>query len=117
VEVAQKYFTAAKADATAVTDLTSTDPLSWYNLGSVYYAAGEYDSAIAPLTQAISLQNNYADALFMLGLTYGKLDRMAEGLPYLQQVASLNPANTIVTSALKSFQHALDIATSTPMTP
>ena len=41
----------------------------------------------------LAIQNDYANALFLLGLSYAKLDRDAEALSVLKAAAALNPTD------------------------
>lgn len=84
---------AALRDAAQVVQIAAEDPLGWYNLGAILYDAGSYAEATRALQQALSLQGDYANALFLLGLSYDKLGQPQEALSALERVAATNPTD------------------------
>jgi tetratricopeptide (TPR) repeat protein len=83
----------AHAAAAAAAELVPEDPLGWYNLGTILYAEADYQNAALALERAAGIQNDYANALFLLGLSYSKLDRNPDALATLKAVAVLSPAD------------------------
>lgn len=86
-------FPKAQEHALAVVQIAPQDPLGWYNLGTVLYVQNNYTDAAVAFEQAVALQNNYANALFFLGLSYERLGRAEDALKILESVAVLNPEN------------------------
>jgi tetratricopeptide (TPR) repeat protein len=105
-------FQGAIQDAENAVSLARQDPLGWYNLGTVFYASGDYHDASLALSQAVSLQSNYANALFVLALSEQKEGNIPGALAAMKQVAQLNPGNAVVEQALQALQ--APISTSTP---
>ena len=99
-------------DAKNAISLAQQDPLGWYNLGTLFYISGDYQNAATALSQAVSLNNTYSNALFMLSLTFNKLNDHDRAILAMQKVVELNPTNGTATSTLAS----LIAASSTPIT-
>lgn len=55
------------------------------------YHAGDYQTALSRLREAIERNPNDAESLSNLGQVLVKLGRTAEGLPYLERATMLNP--------------------------
>jgi tetratricopeptide (TPR) repeat protein len=108
VEAGQHAFAAAADDAKMAVSLSQQDPLGWYNFGSILYAEGDYATAIQALSQAVSLQNNYANALFLLSLSFEKTGNHQQAVAAMQQVVSLNPADASAAQALSNLQAQKD---------
>ena len=104
VEAQQGTLPQGIEDAAIASQLATEDPLAWYNLGTILYSAGSYDLVVQALEKAVSLQNNYADAIFILGLSYDKVGRHEDALAAMQAVAQLNPNDTAVAQALMNLK-------------
>lgn len=89
-------FADAEWDARGAAELVPQDPLGWYNLGVIYYADHSYENAAASLSRAVSLQNDYSNALFVLALSLEKMGRREEAHGALSRVSVLNPDNATV---------------------
>lgn len=107
-------LSSARADAETVVRLTPYDPLAWYNLGAVQYAAASYAEALETLTRAIELQNEYANALFVQALSLEKLGRREEALRALERIAALNPDDDAVADLVASFRAGKPIDSAFP---
>jgi len=86
--------------ATSAVQSASDDPLGWYNLGTIYYASGDYGGASAALEQALLRQPQYSNAMYVLALTYYKLDRTQDAIKIFEDLNKLNPNQEIVLQAL-----------------
>jgi tetratricopeptide (TPR) repeat protein len=104
IEASQNDFVNAAKDAGQAAQLVPTDPLGWYNLGAVLYAGGDYPNAAASLSKSITLQNNYANAIYLLALTYAKMGRLEDATNAMQAVANLNPDNANVKDMIQQLQ-------------
>ena len=91
IEARANNLPAAREAAEAVASLASQDPLGWYNLGTIYYAGGDFQNASLAFERAAGLQNDYANALFLLSASYTELNRIDDALTALKAVAALNP--------------------------
>jgi tetratricopeptide (TPR) repeat protein len=104
VEAGQGNFTTAAQDATTAAQGSPDDSQNWYNLGAILYAAGSYSDAVTALEHAVALQGDYANALFVLGLSYDKLGRPDDALGVLQKASNLNPTDMTVVNIIRNIQ-------------
>ncbi len=104
----------AKADAEAVVKSAPDDPLAWYNLGAVRYAASSYEEAIEALARAIELQDDYANALFVQALSFEKIGKRADALRALERIAALNPDDASVKGLVATFKAGKPIDSAFP---
>lgn len=81
----------AIADATQAAQRAPDDALSWYNLGAILYSAERHTEAAQALERSVTIQSNYANALYVLALTYDALGRQEEALRAMTTVVQLNP--------------------------
>ncbi len=120
IEAGQTNWQPAVNDAAAAAQLANQDPLGWYNLGVILYAAGDINNAGASLEKAVSLQNNYSDALFALAIVYDKVGAHDKAVQAMQKVLELNPGNSTATQILQNLQSGIPAlgaqATSTAQT-
>ena len=65
----------------------------YFNLGYMYYQAGELDSAVHYLSRAADGDSTNAGAVFYLGLADLKLNRMDEAEANLRRAIVLAPAS------------------------
>ena len=99
----------AEEHAIAVVQLAADDPLGWYNLGTVFYAQENNENAALALERAVTLQNNYANALFLLGLSYYKLDRRNDALSAFKLVAELSPGDASLAGMISKLEGGQDL--------
>ena len=90
--------------AVRVTQVAAADSLGWYNLGTILYVQGRFDLAAQAFGNAVGIQNNYANALFLLGLSYDKLGRTDEALRALKAVSQLNPDHAGLKETIKEIE-------------
>lgn len=91
IYAAQNDFENAGQAASLAVKYAQNDPLAWYNLGIISYAAKNYPEAEAALKQAIVRQPQYANALYMLGLALAQQDKNEEALKTFAELDKLNP--------------------------
>lgn len=94
--------------ATAVVEIAPRDPLGWYNRGAVLYASRDYENAARSFEQAVALENNYANALFLLGLSYYRLDREEDALRVLKAVAATNADDAALLETIRKIESGID---------
>jgi tetratricopeptide (TPR) repeat protein len=70
---------------------------AYSNLGWGYYGLRNFDEAVKAFRQALSLDRNYIDAHYGLGLTLKEAGAGSEAVPAFEAVVTLAPqdANTI----------------------
>ena len=66
------------------------------------------------LKQAVTLNGNYANALYMLGSAHATLGQKDEAITAFKKVLELNPGNVQVEAAIKALENSP--ATTTPTT-
>ena len=108
IDAGEGNFDTARESALAVVELTPEDALSWYNLGAVLYGNKEWGGAIEALTRALALQTNYADALFVLGLSYFEAGEKEKAITAFTALSSLDPTQEVSSRALKNIRDGFD---------
>jgi tetratricopeptide (TPR) repeat protein len=98
---------AVDSAGTAV-QLVPQDPLAWYNLGVILYQGRSFAEARTAFEQAVSLRSDYANALFMLGMSHAFTGNNEAALATLEKVRVLNPENTTVDAVIKNLQAGKD---------
>ncbi len=86
----------AVGSALTAVQLVPQDPLGWYNLGTILYAGQSWNDAAVAFAQAVTVQADYSNAIFMLALTLAQLGNTEQALVALDRVAELNPQDTVV---------------------
>jgi len=96
----------------AVVEIAPQDPLGWYNLGTILYAQKDYQDAALSFERAAALQNDYANALFLLGLSYYQLERKDDALKVLRIVLALNPEDAALVDLVEKMEEGRDLGPS-----
>jgi len=115
-EARKNEYPAAVYDAEVAANIAHEEPLSWYNLGAILYAAGSYDLATQALERSVALLED-AQSLYMLGLSYDKLGRSQDALVALRKASQLRPNSETLAKIMLNLQTgkpAVVDATSTP---
>lgn len=84
--------------------LAQNDPTLIFNLGRLYYNRAKQDDLVRAeqlFLLALSINQNYADALWSLGVLYERQGRAADALQLYRRVLQLNPGNTTVQDKVK----------------
>ena len=105
-------FEKAQEYGEAVVQIAPQDPLGWYNLGTILYAQNSYQDAALSFERAAALQSDYANALFLLGLSYYRLERKDDALKALEVVATLNPDDTTLADLIARIEAGRDLGPS-----
>lgn len=85
-------------------------PLAWYNIAAISFAVKDYSTAAAAAQQALQIRPEYADASFLLGMSYLRLGNREEARTILTSLNENNPGQKAIQAALKE----LDIPSHTP---
>lgn len=107
IHAAAGRFKEAREDAGQAVRVAPEDPLGWYNLGIILYGERSYGDAAVALEQAVTLQDNYANALFVLALSYEGLGKRDLAIRALQRVLALNPENDTVPGMIRNIERGL----------
>ncbi|MBI4133771.1 tetratricopeptide repeat protein [Candidatus Uhrbacteria bacterium] len=94
----------AREHATLVVQVAPEDALGWYNLGTILYAGRDFTEAALALERAVGLNNNYANALYLLGLSYNELGKHDDALNVLRALAALTPSDEIVKETIRRIE-------------
>jgi tetratricopeptide (TPR) repeat protein len=96
-------------------------PVIWFQLGLLYYTAGDMDNASTVLGQAVVLQPDYANAKYFLGLAYAASGKTPEAVQQFVDLEKTNPDNQEVKLILGNlragkppFENAQPPVTDTP---
>lgn len=108
VEAAAGQGDPAVTAAAQAVQLVPEDPVGWFNLGYILYSGRAYENAAAALEKAATLTQDYANALFILGLTYNALGRTDDAVLILNRVAQLNPNETWLPELVANVQAKKD---------
>jgi tetratricopeptide (TPR) repeat protein len=79
--------------ARVTTQLSPNNPITFFQLGILLYTDKDYVGAAEALDTAVRLQPDYANARYFLGLTYARLNKMAEARAQFEELAKTNPDN------------------------
>jgi len=71
-----------------------------FQLGVLYYKDSQFGKAKTEFTRAISIDNNYSNALYFLGLLYDREGNKEVAIEQFEKVAELNPENELVQQIL-----------------
>ncbi len=102
--VAQKDLPNAIAAAKAAVQSAPGVPSIWFELGLLYYAGGDTKDAIDPLQKAITIQSDYANAKYFLGLSEYAQGQVQAAMALFTDLKSSNPDNTEVALILSNMQ-------------
>lgn len=80
------------------------DPLAWYNAGAIAYAGGAYQDAVIAMQQALALQSQYANAMYVLGLALFQLEQTADAITVFEALNQLDPNQPIVQQILTNLK-------------
>ncbi len=87
------------------------DPLAWYNAGAIAYAGGAYQDAAIAMQQALALQSQYANAMYVLGLSLFQLDQTANAITVFEALNQLDPNQPIVQQILTNLRAGVPLDT------
>ena len=73
-------------------------------MGLTYYQNKNYEKAKGELERVVSLNSNYANALYFLGLTYNHLGDNNKAIKEFEKVLKLNPGNARVEKILDNLK-------------
>ncbi|HEV8666680.1 MAG TPA: hypothetical protein VN665_02420, partial [Candidatus Paceibacterota bacterium] len=108
LDVANKDIPNAIKAATAAAQTAPGVAPIWFELGLLYYSAGDATHAQQALQQAVSIQSNYANAQYFLGLSDYILKDNANAIKQFQALAQSNPDNTEVKLILSNLEAGKD---------
>ena len=75
-----------------------------FQLGLIYYQLEDFQKARAELERTILLNNNYANALYFLGLVYDELGEKELAIKIFERILTSNPENELVETILENLR-------------
>lgn len=75
-----------------------------FQLGLIYYQMKDFSKAQTELERAIVLNNNYANALYFLGLVYDEQGQKELAIKVFERILANNPDNGLVIQILKNLR-------------
>jgi len=78
------------------------NPLAYYGMGSVWYAAGNFAMAIDRYNIAIKLEPNFAEAYYWLGNAYFKAGKKEDAVRAWKECLKIDPGNENAKEKLKA---------------
>lgn len=75
-------------------------PILHFQMGLLRYFSKEYTKALEVFKNALSLEPNYSNAKYFLGLTYSKLGQVPEAIQQFEALEVANPENLEVKAIL-----------------
>ena len=91
IYVAKNDLVAASSSAALSVHYAPQDPLGWYNAGAIAFSESDWQSALTDEQQALALNPQYANALYVLGIAETHLGRRNDALSTLQALDALDP--------------------------
>ena len=73
--------------------LSPSDIGSLFQLGLLYYKSNRLDDARAVLQKAVSINDNYSNARYFIGLIDDRQNKKADAIAQFKKIAVLNPDN------------------------
>jgi tetratricopeptide (TPR) repeat protein len=104
IYASKKDFKNAIPAAAQAAQYGRNDPLGWYNLGAIAYAGEDYANAAAAEEQALRLNPQYANAMYVLGLAYYELKRPDDSINVFTALDQLSPDQKVVKDALANLK-------------
>ncbi len=102
----------AKADQASL--LSPNDVGLFFQLGLLKYTNKDYNGAIVSLERAVSLNANYSNAMYFLGLSYDRVGRKADAIAQFEKIEALNPENQEVKNILINLRDGKSALTDVP---
>jgi len=90
--------------AQVATGLNPQNPLLFFQLGLLDYSHKDYEGAVSALKSAVSLQADYANAKYFLGLAEARVGNTADATAQFQDLAATNPDNKEISLILANLQ-------------
>lgn len=75
-----------------------------FQLGLLYYQSGNLDASRGEFERAVSLNENYSNARYFLGLIYDRNGRKADAIVQFEKIEALNPDNEEVKNILQNLR-------------
>ncbi len=105
LEIATGNIEAAIASTRSIITLEPQNPARYYQLGVLESARDNANGAITAFEKAIAIDQNYANARYLLALVYDEAGRSEEAQRQLEIVLELNPGNEVVAGLINTIKN------------
>ena len=79
-----------------------------FQLGFLKFQTKDYEGSVIELERAVSLQSQYSNAKYFLGLSYSKIGKRSAALTQFKEIAELNPDNKEVRNIVRNLSEGRD---------
>jgi len=83
----------------------SEDYLTWFNIGSMHYRAGDYKQTVIAMTRARRLRADFVLATLVCGLSYSHMRNLRAAEKSFLEVLGVDAANDVALTALVLLYH------------
>ena len=104
IQVAQGNLKDAIISTQVATQMSPQSPLLFFQLGLLQYNAKNYASSTEALERALTLTPEYANAKYFLGLSYVRVNRIADAIAIFTDLAKTNPDNKEISFILTNLE-------------
>jgi tetratricopeptide (TPR) repeat protein len=87
-----------------------------FQLGVLYYKTSQFDKAKAAFAKAVSLDSNFSNARYFLGLLLDKEGNKSAAIEQFEKIAELNPDNELVRQILTNLKAGKPALSSSELT-
>jgi tetratricopeptide (TPR) repeat protein len=110
LEIAEGNTDSAISTTQAIITLEPNSPSRYLQLGLLYYAKEDYQSAIRAFTSAIDLDPLYANARYLQAVAYIETDQRSLALEQLVLVKETNPDNLLLDNLIEQIQSGSEVS-------
>ncbi len=104
VQVSNGQLKDAIVSSKVATQINPNDQTLFMQLGLLYYNDKDYTNAITALERAITIDSQYANARYFLGLSYSKVDRNSDAIVQFEELSKTNPDSKEVAFILNNLK-------------
>jgi tetratricopeptide (TPR) repeat protein len=104
IQVNQGQIKDAITSVKVASQINPASPQIFFQLGFLYYNDKNYTLAIDTLNQAIKLDEQYANARYFLGLSYARVNKIADAIIQFEALSVSNPDNKEVALILSNLR-------------
>ncbi len=114
IEAQEGNIKEAIASAESAATFSPDDPTVLFQLGLLRFNDKNYTGAITALEKSVTRSPTYANAKYFLGLSYAKLNRIADATALFLDLQTNNPDNKDIEQILKNLKAGKDPFYATP---
>jgi tetratricopeptide (TPR) repeat protein len=96
----------------SIITLEPQNPVRYYQLGVLEAARQDVVAATAAFERAVQLDQNYANARYLLALAYDAQNKKAEAIVQLEKVLDLNPENADIVRLIEILENGGNLSAS-----